>query len=101
MNFLLLNTVPPSGGPDMLLIMMIAFIAIIGYQVYSGKKRNKETVNFLDALNKGANVVTNTHIHGKVAKVDTDTLILEIESGARFKINKSGISKELTEQAYK
>ena len=70
-------------------------------QVLITAVRNGDIEKARVALNKGANVVTNTHIHGKIAKVDTDTLILEIESGARFKINKSGISKELTEQAYK
>ena len=55
----------------------------------------------MDTLQKGSNVVTSGQIHAKVVKLEEQALVLEIESGARMRVSKSGISKDFTEQFYK
>ena len=45
-------------------------------------------------------MVTTGGIHGKVIKADDTTLLLEIDNNVKMRIEKSGISMELTNAAY-
>ena len=82
----------------MIMLMVIAMVVFIWLPI---RKRKKEEASFLESIGKGTNIVTVGQVHGKIVKVEENTIIVEVDSGARMKTNKSGISKDLTEQAYK
>ena len=50
---------------------------------------------------KGQKVVTEGGIHGSIVKTEEDTVTIEIESGARFKLEKDQISNDRTALRYK
>lgn len=64
-------------------------------------KKAKEQAAFVVAIEKGARVVTTGGIHGKIMKVeDNGSVLLEVDNNVKIRIEKSGISMELTQQAY-
>jgi preprotein translocase subunit YajC len=64
-------------------------------------KKAKEQAAFVVQIEKGAKVVTTGGIHGKITKVDENgTVLLEVDNNVRIKIEKSGISMEMTKAAY-
>src|SRR4051812_15157579 len=64
-------------------------------------KKAKEQASFVTQIEKGAKVVTTGGIHGKITKVDENgSVILEIDNNVRIRIEKSGISMEMTRAAY-
>lgn len=64
-------------------------------------KKAKEQAAFVTQIEKGARVVTSGGIHGKIIKVEENgSVLLEIDSNVKIRIEKSGISMEMTKTAY-
>lgn len=64
-------------------------------------KKAKEQAAFVVAIEKGARVVTTGGIHGKIMKVeDNGSVLLEVDNNVKIRIEKSGISMEMSLQAY-
>ena len=64
------------------------------------QKKAKDQKKFIDEIKKGEDVVTIAGIYGRVAEIEGDTIILEVERGGRIKMLKSGISMESTKAAF-
>ncbi len=87
---------PPAEGREggglmsflpLILIMIIFYFFIIRPQM----RRSKEQRNFREALKKGDKVVTMGGIHGKIADIKDNTVILEIDTNTRITIEKSAV----------
>ena len=64
-------------------------------------KKAKEQAAFVTQIEKGAKVVTTGGIHGKIIKVEENgSVLLEIDNNVKIRIEKSGISMEMTNAAY-
>ena len=64
-------------------------------------KKAKEQAAFVTQIEKGARVVTTGGIHGKIVKVEENgSVLLEIDNNVKIRIEKSGISMEMTKTAY-
>jgi len=64
-------------------------------------KKAKEQAAFVTQIEKGARVVTTGGIHGKILKVDENgSVLLEVDNNVKIRIEKSGISMEMTKVAY-
>ncbi|HMI68162.1 MAG TPA: preprotein translocase subunit YajC [Cyclobacteriaceae bacterium] len=83
---------------------MIFMVAIIGvfyfFMIRPQQKKAKDQKKFIDEIKKGEDVVTIAGIYGRVAEIEGDTVILEVERGGRIKMLKSGISMESTKAAF-
>ncbi|MGK0639674.1 preprotein translocase subunit YajC [Schleiferia thermophila] len=75
-----------------LLLILVLYFFMIRPQV----KRQKEEAKFAESLLKGMRIVTAAGIHGKILEVGDTYIILESEN-SRLKINKSAVSKELSQ----
>ena len=62
------------------------------------QKKQKDQKKFIESVKKGDMIVTIGGIHGKVTAIEEDTIILEIERGAKMKIEKSSISLEASKK---
>lgn len=75
-------------------IILIFYLFLIRPQ----NKKQKETEKMLAALKKGDKVITIGGIHGVVASVKENTVIIKVDSDAKIEFNRSAISTvELTE----
>lgn len=63
-------------------------------------KAAKLAKEFQDGIEKGARIVTTGGIHGRIVKTEDTTVLLEIDSNTKIKIEKSAISVDLTKAAY-
>ena len=83
---------------------MIFMVAIIGvfyfFMIRPQQKKAKDQKKFIDEIKKGEDVVTIAGIYGRVAEIEGDTIILEVERGGRIKMLKSGISMDSTKTAF-
>lgn len=62
------------------------------------QKKQKEQRKFIDEIKKGDTVVTNGGIHGKIAAVEDDTVILEVDKGLKIKFEKAAISLDASKK---
>lgn len=83
-----------------LIFMGAMFFVMWLFFIRPQAKQAKLAKEFQLGIEKGAKVVTSGGIHGKVIKTDETTVQLEIDNNVRMKIEKTGISMELTKAAY-
>src|SRR6218665_2421866 len=93
MIYLILLQAAPAATNDNPLsqyssFFLFAAMGLIAYFFMIRPQRKK--------LKKGAEVVTIGGAHGRVAEVEGDTIVLEIERGGRIRFSKSAISMEST-----
>jgi preprotein translocase subunit YajC len=93
----------PQGGQQQNPIMSflpIVLIIIVFYffMIRPQMKKAKEAKTFRESLKKGDTVVTIGGIHGRITEVNETTFILEAESGAKFRVEKSAVSNSPNDQ---
>ncbi|MBL0310711.1 MAG: preprotein translocase subunit YajC [Bacteroidetes bacterium] len=76
------------------------FVVMWFFFIRPQAKQAKMAKEFQNNIEKGAKVVTSGGIHGKILKVDEGTILLEIDNNVKMRIEKSGISLELTKASY-
>lgn len=86
-----------AEGIGMINIAFFAAFFLIFYLFFIRPqvKKQKETVAFIDSIKKGDRVVTSGGIHGKVASVADNTVVLDVDS-IKMKVEKSFINLDYT-----
>ncbi len=85
-----------GDGTRFFLFLGLFFVIIYFFMIRPQSKKAKEQKNFLAEIKKGDRVVTIGGIHGKVVGVDEFTYLLEVDTSAKLRIEKSVISLEFT-----
>jgi preprotein translocase subunit YajC len=81
------------------LMMVLMFGILYFFMVRPQQKKAKDQKKFAEEIKKGDYVVTIGGVHGRIAEVEDDTIIVEVERGARIKFSKSAVSMESTKAA--
>jgi preprotein translocase subunit YajC len=83
----------PAAGfqPDIIILMLLMFGLLYFMTIRPQKKRQKEHTEMVGALQKGDEVVTNSGIMGKVARLDDDYLSLKVTDNVELKFQKTAI----------
>lgn len=82
-------------------MMVLMFGILYFFMIRPQQKKAKDQKKFTEEIKKGDYVVTIGGMHGRVAEIEDDTFILEVERGARIKFSKSAISMDSTKAANK
>jgi preprotein translocase subunit YajC len=78
-----------------LIILLVIFVGMSWYfGVRPMRQREKEHDRMVLDLQRGDRVITAGGIYGKVDTIYEDSIILEIESGAKIRVTKGGIVKK-------
>lgn len=84
-----------------LLLMGAIIVVFYFFMIRPQQKKSKEQKNFIDAVKVGDRVVTVGGAHGRIAEIEDDTVVLEVERGGRIRFSKSSISMENTKAVKK
>jgi len=81
-------------------LIFIGGILLVFYffMIRPQQKKQKDQKKFIGDIKKGDKIVTLGGIHGKVTAIDDNTITLEVDRGARIKMDKSSISLEASKQ---
>ena len=83
---------PAAGGGSMMWIMLIAmFVIMYFFMIRPQNKKQKEIANFRKNLEVGQEVITAGGIYGKIKEIEDNTVVLEIASGVKIKIDRNSI----------
>ena len=93
MNLLTIVLQQAGAGADYsFLIMMVAIFAIMYFfMIRPQNKKRKEIENFRKGLEVGQSVVTAGGIYGKIKEIEDSTVIVEVASGVKIKVDKNSI----------
>lgn len=78
-----------------LVMMALMFVAFYFLMIRPQMRKQKQERNFQDTLKVGSRVVTTSGMHGRIAQIQEDGIVIETLSG-KLKFEKSAISRELT-----
>ena len=95
MTILLMGQSSSGTGGSTVIIFWIAILAVFYFfMIRPQQQKQKKAKNFRSSLKKGQSVVTIGGVHGRIADVRDDVIILDLEKGAKIKVDKAAISYE-------
>jgi preprotein translocase subunit YajC len=84
-----------------LLLMGAIIVVFYFFMIRPQQKKSKEQKKFTEDIKVGDKVVTIGGAHGRIAEIEDDTVVLEVERGGRIRFSKSSISMENTKAVKK
>ncbi|HAV02621.1 preprotein translocase subunit YajC [Chryseobacterium salipaludis] len=91
---------PPEASMTPTLVMIgLMFVGFYFLMIRPQSKKAKLERNFQESLKVGSRVVTTSGMHGRVAQILEDSVIIETLSG-KLKFEKAAISQDFTKQRY-
>ena len=85
-----------GGSWGSMIPLVLMGVVFYFFMIRPQMAKAKEQKKFVDALNVGDKVVTTAGIHGKIVSKNDATVVLEVESGAKIKFDKSAVSSDAT-----
>jgi preprotein translocase subunit YajC len=82
------------------LIYVAMFGVIYFFFIRPQSQKAKKEKLFVEELQKGDKVVTTGGIHGILDRIEDTSFMLEIDKNVKIRIEKSGVSTELTKAIY-
>ncbi len=89
-----------TSGSEMFIFYGLIILVMYMFFFRPQMKRQKEEKKFQQEIKKGSRIVTTSGIHAKILDVSDTFVIIESEN-SRLKIEKSAISKSLSDQINK
>lgn len=92
-NLFVLLQAQAEGENTWLSLLPLFLILVVFYFFFirPQTKKSKEQKKFRDALAKGDKVITIGGVHGKVADVKENTIVIEIADNVRVTVEKSAL----------
>ena len=81
-----------SSSTSMIIFLVLMVFIFYFFMIRPQRKKEKEAQSFRASLQKGDKIVTIGGVHGKIAEVQETTVTVEMEGGAKMKVEKSAIS---------
>lgn len=88
-----------DGGMTMLLMMVAMFAGFYFLMIRPQMKKQKQEKKFQQDLKIGQRVVTTSGLHGRVAQIQEDGVVIETLSG-KLKFEHAAISREFTQTRF-
>lgn len=82
-----------------MIFMLLIIVVFYFFMIRPQQKKAKEQKKFIEEVKVGDRVVTIGGAHGRIAELEDDTFVLEVERGGRIRFSKSAISLESTKAA--
>lgn len=96
MDYAIILQAQQGSGLGQILIFVAIIAVFYFFMIRPQQKKAKEQKKFTEEVKKGDYVVTIGGIHGRIAELEGDTFILEVERGGRIKVSRSAVSMEST-----
>lgn len=105
MNLITLATSAPApsqgGGLELLMMIGLMFVVFYFLLIRPQNKRQKAHKQMLEAITKGAEVVTNGGLLGRVQEIGENFVQLELSEGVSVKVQKHAIASQMPKGTFK
>jgi len=84
---------------SMWVMLILIFVVMWLFMIRPQRKQQKELENFRNSLKKGDKVVTAGGIYGRVVEIQERTLMIEIDTNVKIKIDKNSVVRDSSDAA--
>lgn len=84
---------------SMWIMLILIFVVMWFFMIRPQRKQQKELQKFREGLKKGDKVVTVGGIFGTVVEVKEKSLLLEVDSNVKIRVDKNSVVKDFSETA--
>ena len=88
---------PAGGGWEMWVMLILIIVVMWFFMIRPQRKQQKELQKFRDGLKKGDKIVTIGGIYGTVVEVKEKTLLIEVDSSVKLKVDKNSVVKDFSD----
>ena len=88
-----------NSSLSMWIMLILIFVVMWFFMIRPQRKQQKELQKFREGLKKGDKVVTVGGIYGTVQEVKEKTLLLEVDSNVKIRVDKNSVVKDFSETA--
>ncbi len=88
---------PAGGGWSMWVMLILIIVVMWFFMIRPQRKQQKELQKFRDGLKKGDKIVTIGGIYGTVVEVKEKTLLIEVDSSVKLKVDKNSVVKDFSD----
>ena len=99
MTTIFLQAGPEGSMMPTMLMMALMFVGFYFLMIRPQMKKSKMEKNFQETLKVGSRIVTTSGMHGRIAQIQEDGIVIETLSG-KLKFEKAAISREFTQQRF-
>ena len=94
MDLVLLLAQPAEGASPWVTFLPLIIIVVIFYFliIRPQKKQEQERQDMIAAIEKGDKIVTIGGVHGTVRQVDDDSLLVEVDSNVKLRVDKNAVA---------
>lgn len=98
MKFLnvLLQSAPPGAGMQQLLLIVVIIIIFYFFMIRPQMRKAKLEKEFRETIKKGDKIITIGGVHGRVVEITDTTMLIEVDTNVKMRIERSAISVEAT-----
>ena len=86
LNIILLQGNSQGGGASFLILMVGMIVVFYFFMFRPQQKKQKDQKKFIAEVKRGDKIVTVGGIYGRIFEISDDTVIIEVEKGAKIKI---------------
>ena len=86
----------PFGAFGMLVPLLLIFVVFYFFIIRPQKKREDERKRMIEAVRKDDKIVTAGGLHGTVTKVDETSVLVEVATNVKLRIEKSALASVTT-----
>lgn len=100
-DVLLMAPQAQPGGQSMLVTMLpllLIFIVFYFFIIRPQKKREDERKSMIEAVRKGDKIVTVGGVHGTVTQVDEGSVLAQVDTNVKLRIDKNAIANVGTKE---
>ena len=91
-NNILLQAGEGGFNPNMMIMMGGILVVFYFFMIRPQQKKQKDQKKFKESLKKGDEVMTIGGLWGKIASVEDDQIILDVDRGTKLKFQASSIA---------
>ncbi len=93
-------TNPNAGNSwSMWVMLILIFVVMWFFMIRPQRKQQKELQKFREGLKKGDKVVTIGGIYGTVVEVKEKSLLLEVDSNVKIRVDKNSVVRDFSDTA--
>src|SRR5690606_13672397 len=95
---ILLMGAPPEGSNPLItfLPLILIFVVFYFFIIRPQKKKEDQRRAMINAVKKGDKIVTIGGVHGTVTQVDETSVLAQVDTNTKLRIDKNAIASEST-----